>query len=78
MPDLSLLLPQMLEGRFLLKALFLIVLLLYAIFTFVVLNQVRVMNNVVQETHSSVILEVIAGINLLAAISLFVYAIAIL
>gem|GEM_PF-6022230 len=74
MVDFSLLL----QPTFLLKLVFLIVLFLYSIFTLVVLHQVRVMNAVVQETHSSTILAIVAGINFLAAVSLFIYAIAIL
>jgi len=68
----------LLQPTFLLKLVFLIVLFLYSIFTLVVLHQVRVMNAVVQETHSSTILAIVAGINFLAAVSLFIYAIAIL
>ncbi|QQG40773.1 MAG: hypothetical protein HYV37_00410 [Candidatus Levyibacteriota bacterium] len=74
MPDLNtILLPQ-----FLLKSFFLIILFLYAVFTFVVFHQTRVMNKVIQETHSSTFLAFITGFNLIAAISLFIYALVIL
>ncbi|MBI2430760.1 MAG: hypothetical protein HYV39_01955 [Candidatus Levybacteria bacterium] len=78
MPDPTNIVQQLVQPLFLLKVLFLIVLFLYIIFTFVVFNQVRVMNRVVTETHSSAILALIALLNFLAAISLFIYALAIL
>lgn len=56
----------------------LIILALYAVFAFVILNQIRVMNSIVTLSFVSVILLIIAGLHLLLAISLFVFAIAIL
>lgn len=61
-----------------LKIVFLVVFLLYAIFTLVVFNQVRTMNRVVTELHSSTILAIVAFLNVVVALSLFVYALVIL
>ena len=60
------------------KMLILIIIVILTVFTLVVCNQVRVMNNVVTEKHSSGILMGIAILNILCAISLFFYSIAIL
>lgn len=62
----------------LIKIAILIVIFIYLIFSVVVLNQVRVMNKIFIEIHSSTILQVIAYINLFASISLFIIALVIL
>lgn len=56
----------------------LIILALYAVFAFVILNQVRVMNSIVTLSFISVVLLIIAGLHLLLAISLFAIALVIL
>lgn len=67
-----------LQSFLIFKILILILIFLYVIFAFVVLNQVRLMNGVVRELHSSTIVQAGAVVHLLLAISLFVYALVIL
>lgn len=67
-----------LQPQFLLKLVFLIVFFLYAVFTFVVFQQTRTMNNVIQEAHSSTFLTFITGLNFVAAVMLFIYTVVIL
>lgn len=62
----------------LLKLLLLVMLFMYIVFAFVLLNQVRVMNRIVTVSPASQILFFIAFIHLAAAISLFFIALAIL
>lgn len=50
----------------------------YIVFTFVVLNQVSVMNRIVTLTHASNFLKIIAVIHFFLAISLFIAALVIL
>lgn len=71
-------LSQFLQPLFGLKILFLIIIFIFIIFTFVVLNQVNTMNKIVNEAQSSFILKLIAILNLLLTISLFLFALAIL
>ena len=59
------------------KLLFLIVLGLYALFTFVIFTQVTRMNGIIKPT-SSVFLQFLALLQVLFAISLFIAALAIL
>jgi len=63
---------------FLLKIAFLVIIALFIIFTIVVLTQVNVMNRVINHTTASTILKIIAILNIIFAISLFVTAIVIL
>lgn len=60
------------------KIITLIIIAFYAIFTFVILTQVRVMNQIVFLPAAAMILQTIAIINLLIAISLFLAALVIL
>lgn len=60
------------------KIITLIILGFYIVFSFIVFNQVKVMNQVAQLPHAEFILKTIATINLIAAISLFLIAIVIL
>lgn len=78
MPDLFAFFSQFTSPLFFLKVVFLIVFFLYGILTLVIFNQVKVMGRVAREVHSSAIIEAIALFNLLAAISLFLYALVIL
>lgn len=72
------LLSQFLQPLFGLKIIFLIILFLLIIFNFVIQNQVNTMNKIVSEAQSSFILKLIAVLNLLLVISLFLFALAIL
>lgn len=74
----NLFLNQLFQPIVALKIVFLIIILLYAIFTIVVFTQVNTMNGIVTEVHSSFVLKLIALINILLAISLFVFAVVIL
>lgn len=66
------------SGGFIIKVSLLVLIFGYIIFAIVLLNQVRVMNKIVTyESVSSVIL-LIALANVIAAVALFLYAIAIL
>lgn len=56
----------------------LIILFLYVVFAFVLMNQVRVMNRIIREVSSSAILFILVLIHLLLAVSLFFFALAIL
>lgn len=69
---------QFLQPLFGLKILFSIIIFIFIVFTFVVLNQVNTMNKIVSEAQSSFILKLIAILNLLLAVSLFLFALAIL
>ena len=51
---------------------------LYAVFAFVVLNQIRVMNRLVSFTAASFIIFLLGAIHLLAALALFIVALGIL
>lgn len=77
MPEFTLF-SQFTEALFLLKAVFLIILFLFALFSFVVLNQTNVMNKIITEAHFSPILKIIAILNLVVVISLFLTAVVIL
>lgn len=69
---------QLFQTFSILKIIFLIIFFLYFGFSFVVLNQVRTMNRVLTEIHSSTALRMIAFLNLIFAISLFLIATVIL
>lgn len=69
---------QLLQAFSIVKIIFLIIFFLYFVFSFVVLNQVRTMNKVLVEIHSSTALGITALINLILAISLFLIGIVIL
>ena len=71
-------LAQLFTPGFLIKIFFLVVLFMYLIFTFVVFNQVRLMNRIITQTPISTILSTIALIQIIAALSLFIAALAIL
>lgn len=76
-PD-NLILSQITQPIFALKIIFLVVIFSFIIFTIVVFTQLNVMNKVVEEVHTSFVLEVAAAINILLAISLFLLALVIL
>jgi small neutral amino acid transporter SnatA (MarC family) len=63
---------------FLLKIVLLVIIALFIIFTIVVFTQVNVMNRVINHTTASAILKIIAILNIIFAISLFVTALVIL
>lgn len=69
---------QLPRPLFFLKIFSLIIILFYLGFAVVVFNQVKIMNKTITEVHSSAILQTIAILNLLLAISLFVLALVIL
>lgn len=56
----------------------LILLFLYIIFAFVVLNQIRIMNRIIHEDYSSVTVSFLGLLHLAFAVSLFLLALAIL
>ncbi len=60
------------------KIVTLIAIAFYAIFTFVVFTQVRVMGEIIHLPHGSTTLKLISVINIILSISLFVIAIVIL
>lgn len=60
------------------KVVVLITIGLYAIFTIVVVNQIKVMNSLVAHRPASLVLQTIVLIQMIAAILLFVFAIVIL
>ena len=63
---------------FLLKIALLILLFLYIIFAFVVFNQTRAMQQIVNQSPLSTILDLFAFIHFLLALSLFAYTLVIL
>lgn len=69
---------QALNPLFFLKLGVLIVIGLFAIFTFIIFNQIVVMNNIVNQSGPSTILKIIAAINILLSLSLFLTALVIL
>lgn len=71
-------LTQFLQPLLALKIVFLLIIAFFIVFTFVVVNQVNTMNKIVSEAHSSFTLKLIAILNLLLAVSLFLLALAIL
>lgn len=71
-------LSQLLQPLLLTKIFFLILIFAYIIFAIVISRQVRVMNNVVTEKQSSMLLSLLSIINVIAAISLFIVTLAIL
>lgn len=71
-------LSQLLQPLLLTKIFFLILIFAYIIFAIVIARQVRVMNNVVTEKQSSMLLSLLSIINVIAAISLFIVTLAIL
>ncbi len=70
--------PTLLDFQIILKIGILVLLFLYAIFGFVVLNQIFRMNGIIKEVYSSTVMYVIAIIHMVLAIALFIAAIAIL
>ena len=76
--DLTSFFSQLFTATGFVKILILIIILFLIVFTLVLLNQVRVMNRVITEKHSSSILIFIAIINTILTISLFFYTIFIL
>ena len=71
-------LTQFINIPFLLKAVALLLIFMYAIFAFVIVNQARTMNKIIYIPSSSRILIVISIIHLLLSISLFLTAVVIL
>lgn len=69
---------QLLQPFFLLKVGFIIVFVLLSIFSFVIGNQVRVMNRVVTEKGSSAIVAFIATGNVIVSLALIFAALVIL
>lgn len=69
---------QIFNPIFIIKPFAIIVIGLYIIFAFVAFNQVRVLNSIVRAGFASKLLEIIAFVNLLAAVSLFIYSLVIL
>lgn len=63
---------------FWIKIITLIAIIFYAIFTFVVFTQVKVMSQIIHLPHGETTLKTISIINIILAISLFAIAIAIL
>ncbi len=63
---------------FFLKIGLLIIIGLFTIFTFIIFNQIGVMNNIVNQPGASTILKIIAIINILLSLSLFLIALVIL
>jgi hypothetical protein len=61
-----------------LKGLFLIIVSMYFLFSFVVFNQIRAMNSIVYVPHSSQILSIVSVIHIIFVVSLFLTALAIL
>ncbi len=66
------------SANLLIKIITLIAILFYAIFTFVVFTQVKVMTQILHLPHINGILKIISLMNIILAISLFVFAIVIL
>lgn len=69
---------QLFNTSFLIRAAALIVILLYVIFSLIVLNQVRVMNKIITQSSASFLVFLTAAIHSILAVSLFVFALAIL
>jgi len=69
---------QFLQPLLMLKIAILVIIFIYFLFTIVIYTQVNTMNQIINEVHSSAILQTIAILNLLLAISLFVLALVIL
>ena len=69
---------QLSQPLFLIKIVFLILLLFYAIFSLVIFNQAIVMGRIVKQVHSSAVLDLIAFLNMFLAISLFLISLVIL
>lgn len=76
MPDIALF-QTFFQVPFLIKIVVVILLLFYAIFTLIVLNQIRTMGKIIH-TSSSHIMSFVAIIQVLLALSLFVVSLAIL
>jgi hypothetical protein len=66
------------EIIWLIKITTLVILAIYIIFTFIILNQIRVMNSILKETFASTVLLVTATVNFILPLSLFLIALVIL
>lgn len=71
-------LAQILDPLFLTKIGFIVFIGFYAIFTFVVFNQVKTMNKIVNEDKSSNFIFILSLLNMLLAVSLFIASLVIL
>lgn len=71
-------LAQIIQITSVFKYLALAILALYIVFAFVIFNQVKVMNKVISTPPVSIILAVVSFLNLIIAISLFLFALVIL
>lgn len=69
---------DMITPLLLLKIGILAIISLYAIFTFVILNQIQVMNRILHELHSSAVVQFIALLLIFLTVSLFFLALVIL
>lgn len=72
------LLSQFTNPLLLVKIIFLVFLLFYTIFSLVIFNQAVVMDRIVRQAGSSFIIKLIAVLNMLLAISLFLISLVIL
>lgn len=71
-------LTNFLQATFWIKAVALVVIGFYVIFTFVVYTQVKTMTQILNLAHASFTLKLISKIHIFLAISLFLFAIVIL
>lgn len=69
---------QILTASTLFKIGFLAVLFLYILFILIVFKQITSMDDIIKEIHSSLIIKIVAIINIALAVSLFLAAVAIL
>lgn len=66
------------DPLFLVKIIFLVFLLFYAVFSLVIFNQAVVMERIVRQASSSSVIKLFAVLNILLAFSLFLISLAIL
>ncbi|RJQ38409.1 hypothetical protein C4559_01285 [Candidatus Microgenomates bacterium] len=69
---------QIFQPLFAVKIVLIIAAFVFLIFTFVVFNQIRVMNDILSEEHSSLVLKIIGILNIFLAFSLFIFVLVIL
>jgi len=69
---------QNINALLILKIVFLLADSFYILFLFIVLNRIISMSHIVKDAHDAMILRSVAGFKVLVAISLFLFALAIL
>lgn len=69
---------QIFQPLFAVKVVLIIAAFVFLIFTFVIFNQIRVMNEIVNEKNSSSALKIIGILNIFLAFSLFIFVLVIL